>query len=108
VSQFSVINWERGACQRTAAPTLRRIIEFLGYDPLPAGTIIPERLRAKRRFRELYVAELTMVEDRNVEGQMVALAQAVDPELANLTDAQKAALGLARALKAGYTNSHAK
>ena len=49
VSQFSVMNWERGQFQPSRAPTLRRIIGFLGYDPLPAGTTIPERLRAKRR-----------------------------------------------------------
>ena len=49
VSQFSVINWERGRSQPTRAPTLRRIIVFIGYDPLPPGITLPDRLRAKRR-----------------------------------------------------------
>lgn len=50
VSQFSVINWERGDFQPSKVATLHRIIEFLGYDPLPAGQTIPERLRQKRRL----------------------------------------------------------
>jgi DNA-binding XRE family transcriptional regulator len=49
VTQFSVINWERGRFQPCRAPTLCRIIQFLGYDPLPTGDGIPERLRQKRR-----------------------------------------------------------
>jgi hypothetical protein len=47
-------------------------------------------VKAKRRFRELYVAELTMVEDPDVARRMVDLAKAVDPELANLSAAQTA------------------
>lgn len=50
VSQFSIINWERGNFQPTRAPILRRIIGFLGYDPLPQGQTIPERFRHKRRL----------------------------------------------------------
>jgi transcriptional regulator with XRE-family HTH domain len=49
VSQSSVINWERSNFQPTKASTLHRIIGFLGYDPLPKGQTIPERLRQKRR-----------------------------------------------------------
>jgi transcriptional regulator with XRE-family HTH domain len=49
VTQFSVINWERGDFQPRRARTLARIIAFLGYDPLPPGVTIPERLREKRR-----------------------------------------------------------
>ena len=45
VSQYSIINWERGKFQPTKASTLHRIIEFLGYDPLPKGQTISERLR---------------------------------------------------------------
>jgi DNA-binding XRE family transcriptional regulator len=37
VSQFSIINWERGNFQPTKASTLHCIIEFLGYEPLPEG-----------------------------------------------------------------------
>jgi len=74
----------------------------------PEGRSPDDLAKAKRRFRELYVAELTMVEDPDVASRMVDLAQAVDPELANLSPAQSAALGLARALKAGYTNPRAQ
>ena len=49
VSQFSVINWEGGDFQPSNVFTLHRVIEFLGYDPLPEGQTIPEQLRAKRR-----------------------------------------------------------
>jgi len=49
ISQSSVINWERGDFQPTRASTLARIIEFLGYDPLPAGETIPDRLRTRRQ-----------------------------------------------------------
>jgi hypothetical protein len=74
----------------------------------PEGRTQDELDKAKRRFRELYVAELTMVEDSEVASRMVSLAQAVDPGLTQLTPAQSAALRLAEALKAGYTNPHAK
>jgi hypothetical protein len=74
----------------------------------PEGRSDDEMAKAKRRFRELYVAELTMVEDSNVASRMVSLAQAVDPELTELSAAQTAALTLAQALKAGYTNPHAQ
>ena len=74
----------------------------------PDGRPTDEVSKAKHRFRELYVAELTMVEDPDVASKMVNLAKAVDPELENLTKGQRAALELARALKSGYTNPHAK
>lgn len=74
----------------------------------PEGRTQDELDKAKRRFRELYVAELTMVEDPAVASSMVHLAQAIDPELTQLSPAQTAALRLAEALKAGYTNPRAK
>jgi hypothetical protein len=74
----------------------------------PDGRSPDDLSKAKRRFRELYVAELTMVEDPDVESKMVNLAKAVDPELAKLTQGQEAALALAKALKTGYTRPHAK
>jgi hypothetical protein len=70
----------------------------------PEGRTPEELAKAKRRFRELYVAELTMVEDNEVAARMVGLARAVDPDLTNLTASQRAALDLAGSLKAGYTN----
>ena len=62
---------------------------------------------AKRRFRELYVSELSMVETPDVAAKMVDLAGAVDPELRSLTPAQSAALALAHALKESYNNGPA-
>lgn len=50
VSQFSIINWERGEFQPSKVATLHRIIEFLGYNPLPVGQTIPDRLRQQRRL----------------------------------------------------------
>jgi hypothetical protein len=42
---------------------------------------------ARRRFRNLYVAELSMVEPPGVEHQMVELARQIDPELLKFTPA---------------------
>ncbi|WBM73024.1 hypothetical protein OH773_21930 (plasmid) [Buttiauxella sp. WJP83] len=73
---------------------------------IPEGRSTDELNKAKRRFQELYIAELSMVEDDNVARSMVALAQNVDPELINLTPAQNSALKLAHALKCGYQHSN--
>lgn len=62
-----------------------------------------ELTAARKRFRELYVSELSMVEDPRVESKMVALARRIDPELLNLTEAQQAAFELAHALSASFT-----
>lgn len=60
---------------------------------------------AKRRFRELYVAELSMVESPEVEARMVDLASKTDPSLASLNPAQKAAYDLAHALRDSFVAS---
>lgn len=66
-------------------------------------THTPEEVqKAKRDFRNLYVAELSMVEARDVENNMVALARQVDPELASFTPAQSAAYNLAHALRDSF------
>jgi hypothetical protein len=57
-----------------------------------------ERDAARRRFRELYIVELSMFESPGVESGMVTFAQAVDPGLLALNDSQKAALALAHVL----------
>ena len=51
VTQFSIINWERGHTQPTRPSVLRRIVDFLSYDPDPPAGVatLPDRLRAKRR-----------------------------------------------------------
>jgi hypothetical protein len=60
---------------------------------------------AKKRFRDLYVAELSMVEAPEVEAKMVALAAEIDPELTRLTNAQRAAYDLAHALRDSFVTS---
>ena len=70
----------------------------------PEGRTAVDLEKAKRRFRELYIAELTMVEDPAVEAKMVALARAVAPDLLQLNEGQLAALNLAKALQASYLN----
>ena len=51
MNEWTVGNWETG----TTKPVLRfirRIIEFLGYDPEPPNPVtIADRLKAKRRER---------------------------------------------------------
>lgn len=61
-----------------------------------------EITKAKRRFRELYVAELSMVELPGVEASMVAFAKIVDPMLLVLTPPQHAAYELSHTLRDSY------
>jgi hypothetical protein len=61
--------------------------------------------KAKKRFRELYVAELSMVESKQVEKNMVALAKVIDPPLASFTPAQKAAYDLSHSLRDSFISS---
>jgi|SRR5215470_3929047 len=61
-----------------------------------------ELLAAKRRFRELYVSELSMVEAPAVEHEMVTMAGIIDPELTHLDDTQNAALNLSHALRDSF------
>jgi hypothetical protein len=60
---------------------------------------------ARRRFRELYVTELSMVESYEVEQSMVELAKKIDPELRDLTASQQAALALSHALRDSFVSS---
>lgn len=60
----------------------------------------PEELKdAQKRFRELYVAELSLVEGFGVEAHMKDLADALDDPVANFTPTQAAAFHLAHALR---------
>ena len=61
--------------------------------------------KAHTRFREMYVAELSMVEAPEVEAKMMALAKQIDPELLNMTDAQRATYNLAHALRDTFAYS---
>jgi hypothetical protein len=69
----------------------------------PEGHSKEEHAKAKHRFRELYDAELTMVEDDKVEQKKVSLAAAVDPDLRSLNQAQLAALELAKSLRDSFS-----
>ena len=60
---------------------------------------------ARKRFRELYVSELSMVESPEVEAQMVELAKKIDPELTEFTPAQDAAYKLSHALRNSFIES---
>lgn len=60
---------------------------------------------AKRRFRELYVVELSMVESPEVEARMVDLASKTDPSLNKLNSAQRAAYDLSHALRDSFVAS---
>jgi hypothetical protein len=70
----------------------------------PAARSTEEIEKARRRFRELYVSELSMVEQPGVESAMVAFAKVADPQLLALTDAQRAALDLSHALRDSYVS----
>ncbi len=60
---------------------------------------------ARKRFRELYVAELSMVEGANVEAEMIKLAEQVDRDLLQLSPAQTAAYDLAHVLRNSLVTS---
>ncbi len=64
-----------------------------------------EVAKSRKRFRELYIGELSMVEEQAVESQMVALARVIDPELLKMNDAQRATYNLAHALRDTFTYS---
>jgi hypothetical protein len=64
-----------------------------------------EILAAKKRFRELYVAELSMVESEQVANSMVDFAKIIDSELISFTPEQKEAYKLAHVLRDSFLAS---
>jgi hypothetical protein len=64
-----------------------------------------EVAQARKRFRALYVAELSMVEAPEVEREMFAFARIVDQEVTTLTDEQNAAYVLSHALRDSFLRS---
>ena len=60
---------------------------------------------ARKRFRELYVTELSMVECPNVEVSMRNLAEAIDKDVTQFTEAQSAAFQLAHDLRDSFVLS---
>jgi hypothetical protein len=65
----------------------------------------PAFVAARDRFRELYIAELSMVETQDVAERMVALANEIDQDLLKLTPAQRGALDLSHALRDSFRAS---
>ena len=59
--------------------------------------------KARQRFRELYIIELSMVESPVVEAEMKALAKQIDPTLVELDRSQRRALDLAHALRDSFS-----
>jgi hypothetical protein len=80
-------------------------VKAAGVLSTPESHTMDELDAAKRRFRELYVAELSMVEVPEVEGKMVELASRVDPGLIPLNPAQQAAYDLSHALRDSFMAS---
>jgi hypothetical protein len=101
---------EAAARQLEAAKPFLELRQKLYLEALKAAAVLvnpethtaDELQAAKKRFRELYVAELSMVETRGVEMQMVALARQIDPDLLKLTPPQSAAYDLAHVLRDSF------
>ena len=72
----------------------------------PASHNEAEIAEARKRFRALYVAELSMVEPCSVETAMQKLAEAIEPDLDSFTPAQAAAYNLAHALRDSFVLSY--
>lgn len=62
-----------------------------------------EKKEAIKRFRALYISELSMVESGQVESKMKELAKSVSPDLLKFTKAQLAAYQLSHTLKDSFT-----
>jgi DNA-directed RNA polymerase subunit F len=62
-----------------------------------------EITNATRRFRALYISELSMVESGDVESTMKELARSVSQDLLKFTEPQRAAYKLSHALKESFT-----
>ncbi len=80
-------------------------VQTAGVLATPDAHSEAEVKEAKKRFRELYVTDLTLVEGGDVENGMMGLASEVDPEITNLTAAQQAAYQLAHALRNSLVKS---
>jgi hypothetical protein len=64
-----------------------------------------ETTKARKRFRELYVAELSLVEARSVEQHMRDLARVIEPKLIPMSEAQREVYDLAHALRDSLAKS---
>jgi len=82
-----------------------QVIQAAGVLTNPEVHSAEEMAEARKRFRQLYVAELSMVEAHGVEKKMVALAEAIDPSLVPLNGTQAAAYKLAHSLRESFLQS---
>ena len=80
--------------------TVKTIAELVTAEPKT-----PAYETALKRFRQLYIAELTMVETKDVAEEMVKIAKVIDPNLVLLSAPQQSALSISRALGASYTDA---
>jgi hypothetical protein len=109
---FSVWSFNSTRVRETQKPFLElrqnlymEAVKQAGVLANPDDHTVDEINAARRRFRELYVAELSMVESAEVESYMVKLAEAIDPGLIPFTSAQKAAYNLSHALRDSFVSS---
>jgi hypothetical protein len=104
---------EAAARQHESAKPFLQLRQNLYMETLKAAGILTnadthtseELVAAKKRIRELYVAELSMVEAPEVEWKMVALAGQIDKDLIVLTPSQNAAYELSHALRDSFVSS---
>jgi hypothetical protein len=99
--------------QTEAAKPFLELRQKLYLEAVQAGGVLAnpkdhsdiEIKAARTRFRQLYVAELSLVEGAGVMEAMVGLARAVAPELTTFTKEQDAAYALAHALRDSLVKS---
>ena len=104
---------EAAAREIEAAKPFFTLRQSLYAEAIKAATVLAdpevhtedEIVKSRKRFRELYIGELSMVEESEVESQMVALAKVIDPELLAMNEAQRATYNLAHALRDTFTYS---
>lgn len=108
---ISVLSFKATQDLQTAKPFLA-LRQSLYMEALQAAEVLAnpqvhteeEIAKSRKRFRQLYIGELSMVEAKEVEAKMVALAREIDPELLNMNEAQKATYNLAHALRDSFVD----
>jgi hypothetical protein len=103
-------NWTRQLEAAKPFLTLRQnlyseAIHAAGVLATPDVHTDEEKVAARKRFQELYVAELSMVEPHNVEESMVEVAKQIDPGLVPLNKKQEAVYKLAHTLRDSFVES---
>lgn len=116
ISTFSYLSAQRAqarARQVEASKPLMELRQRLYREALCAAAVLAnptahsdaEIAEANSRFRNLYVAELSMVEPPEVEQKMIELAREIAPDLLNLTPAQSATYELAHVLRDSFAHA---